>query len=136
MNTIMNLYTDYHFLFEWSKSLFKRYISRALLTVFFALHHQTIIMLEIIPSDLSVANITSLSAREPIKEDEIFILEELEKDNLSSFSASTLESPCSLEDDNSQYCLQCGTEFVEKEPHQNISGRSTCDSQVCNGCRK
>ncbi|KAL9552725.1 hypothetical protein MBANPS3_003637 [Mucor bainieri] len=94
-------------------------------------------MLEIIPNDLSVTSITSLSAKETIKEDEVALLEELATDNLGSFSTtSTPESSCSSEDDNCQYCIQCGREFVERQSYLSIFGRSTCDPQLCNGCRK
>ncbi|KAK4519583.1 uncharacterized protein ATC70_009819 [Mucor velutinosus] len=93
-------------------------------------------MLEIITSDLSVASITNVSAKEPIKEDEIFMLEELDTGVLSSFSPSPPASPCSSEDENCQHCLQCGREFVGKGSYLSISSRSTCDPQLCKGCRK
>ncbi|GAN10497.1 hypothetical protein MAM1_0362d10038 [Mucor ambiguus] len=64
------------------------------------------------------------------------MLEELDMDNLSSFSTLTPASPCLSVDGTFQYCLQCGREFVEKRSHLNISGQSTCNPQLCNGCRK
>lgn len=94
-------------------------------------------MLEAIPHSLPI---TSLSAKEPAKEDALLMMEQIDTDDLSSFSASPPTSPClseeEEEDDNCRHCLECGREFVEKEGYFKIFGRSNQDLRLCNGCRK
>ncbi|CAO0803663.1 unnamed protein product [Mucor circinelloides] len=93
-------------------------------------------MLETIPNSLPI---TSLSAKEPTKEDALLMMEQIDTDDLSSFSASPPTSPCSSEeeeDDSCHHCLECGREFVQKEDYFKIFARSNQDLRLCNGCRK
>lgn len=93
-------------------------------------------MLETIPNSLPI---TSLSAKEPAKEDALLMMEQIDTDDLSSFSASPPTSPCSSEeeeDDSCHHCLECGREFVQKEDYFKIFARSNQDLRLCNGCRK
>lgn len=135
MNTIMSLCTDCQYRFEWSWATSQDVYKQCFISCASA-QYQIRIMLKLIPNDLSVASVTSLSEKEPIKDDEILMLEEIDADDLSSFSPSPPASPCLSEDDNCQYCLQCGREFVEKGDQRKIFSRSYYDPQLCNGCRK